>query len=404
MEEELCKHFGVCGGCAYQGAGILAQAKQKAAEAAKLLQPFYDTPIPLTPAPQTKYFRNKIELSFCRQTLWTQPFGKKKVLRDKTKPLEFESVLGFRFKGRWDRCINLEECMLFDEKLPSFCAAARQWAAQNGLAYYDARKHTGALRNIILRKSSNTGQGLIVLISAEPQSAQNAQSFVEAAQQIYPDFSVFYALNDGASDGAPLKNLKLLEGKEFMEETLFIEGRKIIFELAPQSFFQTNTAAANLMYEAVRAAVKKLAPQTMYDLYGGAGAFSLVCADLLKKSLCVESVQSAVLNGAQNALRNNAANIQFFCETTEDFLAKNKLSAHKTLVLLDPPRSGVAPKALEALLKSGAPNIFYVSCNPVTLAQNMQILAQKYKITSAQCFDFFPYTHHIETFIQMELK
>jgi 23S rRNA (uracil1939-C5)-methyltransferase len=402
--EQTCKHFGICGGCSYPSADFDAQAKQKCAAAAKLLQPFYDKPLTVTVAPQKKYFRNKIELSFSNQTVWTQPFSKKKIIRDKEKPLQFETALGFRFKGRWDRCINLEECILFDEKLSLFCAAIRQWAAQNNLSYYDARKHTGLLRNIIMRKSQNTGQGLIVLINAEPMSAQNAQGFVEAAAQFYPNAGIFCAVNDGLSDGAPLKSLILSKGKEFMEETLCAEGRKIVFELGPQSFFQTNTAAANLMYEAVRAAVKKLAPQTMYDLYGGAGAFSLVCADLLKKSLCVESVAPAVLNGRQNALRNKAENIQFFCETTEDFLAKNKLSAHNSLVLLDPPRSGVAPKALEALLKSGVQNIFYVSCNPVTLAQNLEVLTQKYKVTAAQCFDFFPYTEHIETFVQAEIK
>ena len=139
-------------------------------------------------------------------------------------------------------------------------------------------------------------------------------------------------------------------------------------------------------------------------MYGGAGSFSLCCADLVGKSLCVENVAPAIVNGQKNAKINNIENVKFYCEATEDFLTKNKISAHKTVILLDPPRAGLHPKACDAVAKSEVKDVLYISCNPVSLAENLKTLCQKYSVISAECFDFFPHTDHIETFVQLKLK
>ena len=142
----------------------------------------------------------------------------------------------------------------------------------------------------------------------------------------------------------------------------------------------------------------------MYDFYGGAGSFSLCCAPYVGKSLCVESVPSAVNDGVRNAKINKIENVNFFCATTEDFLAKNKICSHNSVIVLDPPRSGVHPAACAKILNSGAPKIFYISCNPATLAENLKTLSAKYKVTHVECFDFFPHSEHIETLAELELK
>ena len=398
---ELCPHFNVCGGCTLQDKPYAEQLEIKKQSVLKLIAPYYNGEISVTSSAETEFFRNKIELSFSHQVVWKEPLGKKKVIRDKTQPLEFENALGFRVKGRWDRCIDLKSCLLFNKNLPAFVEGVRQWAAQNNISYYDQRTHQGTLRNIILREGKNTGEGMVVLVTAAPV---NLQGFEDIVAAVYPDYSVLSAVNEGLSDGAPLTQIKVIKGGGVMKEVLFAGGREITFELYPQSFFQTNTRAANLMYAKVRSFVESVKPDVMYDLYGGAGSFSLCCADIVGKSLCVESVAPAVLNGQQNAKINKADNIHFYCEKTEDFLTKNKLSKHNAVIVLDPPRSGLHPSACEAVLKSGVKNVLYISCNPVTLAENLKTLCKNYTVKHIECFDFFPHSNHIETFAVLELK
>ena len=165
----VCKSFGICGGCSLKQDGYSAQIKLKQGKVKALLEPFYNGEIEVTPSPNTEYFRNKIELSFCRQVVWSEPYGKKKkVVRDKTKPLEFENTFGFRLKGRWDRCVNIEDCLLYEPNLSAYAKALRLWAEEKKLSFYDQRTHEGLLRNLILRRGVNTGEGMAVLITASP--------------------------------------------------------------------------------------------------------------------------------------------------------------------------------------------------------------------------------------------
>ena len=399
----VCKSFGICGGCSLKQDGYSAQIKLKQGKVKALLEPFYNGEIEVTPSPNTEYFRNKIELSFCRQVVWSEPYGKKKkVVRDKTKPLEFENTFGFRLKGRWDRCVNIEDCLLYEPNLSAYAKALRLWAEEKKLSFYDQRTHEGLLRNLILRRGVNTGEGMAVLITASP--FEYDEDFAKLTETFYPSYHILTAVNDGVSDASGLKDIKVIKGKGFIREKLFESGREIIFEISPQSFFQTNTKAANLIYERVASKMAELKPAVMYDFYGGADSFSLCCAPYVGKSLCVESVPSAVNDGVRNAKINKIDNVNFFCATTEDFLAKNKIGSHNSVIVLDPPRSGVHPAACVKILNSGAPQIFYVSCNPVTLAENLKTLSAKYKVTHVECFDFFPHSEHIETLAELELK
>ncbi|MDR0952702.1 MAG: 23S rRNA (uracil(1939)-C(5))-methyltransferase RlmD [Elusimicrobiota bacterium] len=399
---QVCKHFGVCGGCSSQNIDYKTQLKTKQDKVDALLAPYFSGEIKITPSPNIQYFRNKVELGFSRQVVWKIPPGQKKVIRDKTQPLEFEEALGFRVKGRWDRCIDLQECILFNDKLSLLVGAVRAWAAANKIAFYDQRKHSGILRNLLVREGKNTGQGMIVLIVAAPLACEDG--FKKAVQSVYPNYSALIALNSGLSDGSGLTDIKVLSGNAAIQEALNIEGRQIFFELSPQAFFQTNTLAANLMYGRVRALIGKIRPAVLYDLYGGAGSFSLTCADLVGKSLCVESVEAAVENGRKNAKLNKIENVEFFFDKTEDFLTKNEINANNSVIILDPPRSGLHPKATDATRQSGVKNIFYISCNPITLAENLKVLTKNYNVVDVECFDFFPHTDHIETLASLELK
>ena len=382
------------------------QVAQKRAKLQKTLQDFWTQDIPVTVTDEPRYFRNKVELGFCHQVKWREDYDKKDPA-NKTRPLEFESTLGFKLKGRWDRAVDITECALFNENLIPLLNAIRAWAQAEKLEYYDQRKHTGVLRHLLVREGKNTGEEIVVLFVTDDF---NEKTFVRAVESVLPKANIMAAVNNGLADTAAPESLRVLKGKDFILEKIFLTDvhanleREVTFKLSPQSFFQTNTKTAQKMYSRVRAVVKKIAPKRIYDLYGGAGSFSLSCADLCEKSICVESVAPAVYNGIENAKINGVSNVQFFCSKVEDFVKQQPIEKKDALIILDPPRGGMHPKAAKAVAESGVENVLYISCNPVTLAADLKILTQHYEISHVEAFDFFPHSEHIETFVQMKLK
>lgn len=382
------------------------QVAQKRAKLQKTLQDFWTQDIPVTVTDEPRYFRNKVELGFCHQVKWREDYDKKDPA-NKTRPLEFESTLGFKLKGRWDRAVDITECALFNENLIPLLNAIRAWAQAEKLEYYDQRKHTGVLRHLLVREGKNTGEEIVVLFVTDDF---NEKTFVRAVESVLPKANIMAAVNNGLADTAAPESLRVLKGKDFILEKIFLTDvhanleREVTFKLSPQSFFQTNTKTAQKMYSRVRAVVKKIAPKRIYDLYGGAGSFSLSCADLCEKSICVESVAPAVYNGIENAKINGVSNVQFFCSKVEDFVKQQPIEKKDALIILDPPRGGMHPKAAKAVAESGVENVLYISCNPVTLAADLKILTQHYEILHMEAFDFFPHSEHIETFVQMKLK
>ena len=382
------------------------QLEQKTARVKELLQDFWSGDIPVTPTDEPFYFRNKVELGFCHQPVWKEPFDKK-VKRDKTVPLEFEQTLGFKLKGRWDRAVDIQQCVLFDEHLIPLLQAVRAWAKAENLSYYDHRRHAGVLRHLMLRTGKNTGEAIAVLFVTDDVPEK---SFVSAVESVWPQANIMLAVNTSLADTAAPESLRVLKGKDFITEKIILSApdgaaeREVVFKLSPQSFFQTNTLTAQKMYSRVRALVKEISPKIIYDLYGGAGSFSLSCADLCEKSLCVESVAPAVYNGIENAKLNGVQNVQFFCAKVEDFVKQQPIEKKDALIILDPPRSGMHPKAAKAVAESGVEKVLYISCNPVTLAADLKILSQHYDVTAAETFDFFPHTDHIETLVQLKRK
>lgn len=382
------------------------QVAKKQERLKEILKDFWSADIPATKTDHPVFFRNKVELGFCRQPIWKEPFDKK-VKRDKTVPLEFEQTLGFKLRGRWDRAVDIEECYLFDEHLIPLLQAVRTWAKAENLEYYDHRKHTGVLRHIMLRVGKNTGEAIVVLFVTDDIPEK---TFVQAVESVWPEANIMVAVNTGLADTAAPESLRVLKGKDYISEKIILSSpngkqeREVTFKLSPQSFFQTNTLSAQKMYSRVRALVKEISPKVIYDLYGGAGSFSLSCADLCEKSLCVESVAPAIYNGIENAKINDVKNVQFFCAKVEDFVKQQPLERKDVLIILDPPRSGMHPKAAKAVAESGVKNILYISCNPVTLAADLKILTQYYDVKDVEAFDFFPHTDHIETLVQLKLK
>ena len=382
------------------------QVAKKRAKLQETLKDFWSGDIPVTVTDDPKNFRNKVELGFCHQVKWRDDYDKKDPA-NKTRPLEFESTLGFKLKGRWDRAVDITECALFNDKLIPLLDAIRAWAKTENLEYYDQRKHTGVLRHLMVREGKNTGEEIVVLFVTDDF---NEKTFVHAVESVLPQANIMAAVNTGLADTAAPESLKVLKGKDFFVEKILLSNasgqteREVLFKLSAQSFFQTYTKTAQKMYSRVRGLVKQIAPKIIYDLYGGAGSFSLSCADLCQKSICVESVAPAIYNGLENAKLNGVENVQFFCSRVEDFVKQHTIEKKDALIILDPPRGGMHPKAVKAVAESGVKNVLYISCNPVALAAELKTLTQAYQVTGVEAFDFFPHSQHIETLVQLKLK
>lgn len=383
----FCRHFGACGGCATQDKPY---AEQLAAKEAFLSSLFPSAPtVKVTPSPKTQYYRNKMEFSFSHQVA--------RRLDGPPPSLEFENRFGLKMKGRWDKAIDLQECFLMSPGVGPLLAEVRGWAAEEGLAYYDLRKHTGSLRHLMLREGKNTGRKMAVLFTTECDFEKD--DFLEAVESVWPDATVLHAVNKQLSDVAITDELSILSGEGCIEERLCVKTpsvcKDIRFRISHKSFFQTNSYATALLYSRVAELVEGLAPEVLYDLYGGSGGFSFACGHAAKKCISVESVAEAVADGKVNAMLNGVEGVEFICSTVENYLqAAPEMSS--SLVLLDPPRAGLHPKALAAILKAAPPHILYVSCNPKSLARELQAFSQSYRMDLLEGFDLFPHTEHVE--------
>jgi 23S rRNA (uracil1939-C5)-methyltransferase len=395
MIELLCKHFGECGGCLHQDVPYEEQVLRKSEHLGQLFHGFWDEPIPVTPSPVVWHYRNKVDLSFARKWYETPP----------PKGFERESVLGFKTRGRWYRPLEVEECLIGPEDLTPLLESVRNWMQASGLHAFDSRTHQGFLKILLVREGKRTGQRMVVLTTADGDF--DKPSFVRAVLDAYPADCIHRGIFRGFADVAAADEVELLHGPGTIEEQLHVpteQGiRPLRFQISPFSFFQTNTLATELLYGGIRRLVAKMAGGMIYDLYGGAGGIALACADLAEKIHSVESVASATEDGLRNIELNGVRNITFETAKVEDYL-KTAPEMHDALVVADPSRAGLHPKALSRLVELAPAQIIYVSCNPKIFAGELAAFLDTYRISHMEGYDLFPHTPHVELVALLERK
>ncbi len=242
---------------------------------------------------------------------------------------------------------------------------------------------------------------MVLLVSSSEDFPK--ESFTRAVLDAYPATGVLWGRNNQISDTASVEEPRLLWGKEFVVETIESGGRKLHYQVSSQSFFQSNTRALEALHSFIREKVKLVSPKLIIDLYCGLGAITLSVADLCDKVIGLESVESAIMDARLNSERNGIKNASFYSGLAE-ILLPALLAMKPELLIVDPPRSGIHPKALLAIEKSDVPAILYVSCNPKTLLRDLSVLLNRYNPLSFTAFDFFPQTEHVETAIFLASK
>jgi len=384
-----CPHFGECGGCRMQDAPYPEQVARKASTLETLFREVWRAPIAVEPSPAIWHYRNKVDFNFGRK--WY----------DEKPPEGFvrESVLGFKARGRWFAPLDIDECRIGPEGLPALLESVRGWMHAQGLHAFDSRTGEGFLKILLVREAKRTGQRMVVLITGDGDF--DRASFVEAVQCAFPATSIYHGIFRGLADVAFADETELLDGTPAIEERLIIAGaaRELRFRISPFSFFQTNTLAAEKLYAAIRRWVAATTPTMLYDLYGGAGGIAFACADLVHSVHSVDTVASASEDGKYNAHVNGITNVTFTTDKTKNYLktviAQGGMPPGSSAIV-DPPRSGMTPKALMRLIALHPAHILYVSCNPPVFARELPAFLEAYRLTGLQAIDMFPHTDHVE--------
>jgi 23S rRNA (uracil1939-C5)-methyltransferase len=373
-----CAHFPACGGCRFQDLAYGAQAAAKEAQVRDALERIGGISSPpleaIVPAAAAFHYRNKLEYSFTQT--------------------EEGPALGFHRAGRWDEVLEIERCWLTTDLGNAIRDAVRAWAREERLRTYDQETHEGFLRHLVVREGRNTGQVLVVLVTA-PGELPDVEHFVDVLNAFPEVRSVHWAVNEGVAEVTNLPT-RLLWGEEAIEEELL----GLRFRIRPGAFLQTNTAMAERLYGLAHDYAALTGAETVYDLYCGIGTIGLTMARQAFAVWGVEVSEESVACAIENGELNEISNAAFFAgEVGRSLEELRDRAGPPDVVVVDPPRAGLAGKALRQVGSVAAPRIVYVSCNPTTLASDLKVLAQDfgYRLERARPLDMFPHTPHVET-------
>jgi 23S rRNA (uracil1939-C5)-methyltransferase len=372
-----CEHYPECGGCRFQDLAYEAQldAKQRQVEDAlarigKLAGFEVEPPVP---ARSLFHYRNKLEYSFTA--------------------LDDDVGLGLHRAGRWDEVLNVEKCWLTTDLGNAIRNRVRDWAGEQGLEAFDQETQTGYLRHLVVREGRNTGQALVVLVTAPGELDE--EGFV-ATLRAFPEVkSVHWAVNDSPAEVTNLPT-KLLSGDEAIEEQVL----GLRFRVRPNAFMQTNTEMCEVLYGLAGEYARLTGDETVYDLYCGTGTIGISIARDALTVWGIDSSEESIACAVENAELNGLANAAFFAgEVGADLEELEERAGKPDVVVVDPPRAGLAGKSLKRVGSLGAPTLVYVSCNPTTLAGNAKELAGEhgYELEKIRVVDMFPHTPHVET-------
>jgi len=372
-----CAHYPACGGCRFQDLAYEAQIAAKESQvrdALVRLGGIAEPPLePLLPAESVFHYRNKLEYSFAQY-----PDG---------------PTLGFHKAGRWDEVLEVEKCWLTTDLGNAIRNAVRDWAREEGLDAYDQETQSGYLRHLVVREGRNTEQALVQLVTAPGERFETGY-FVEVLRRFPEVRSIHWAVNDTPAEVTNLPT-RLLWGEDAIEEELC--GLRV--RVRPNVFLQTNTAMAEKLYALAGEYAALTGGETVWDLYCGIGTIGLTMAPRALTVWGIEVSEESVACALENADLNGITNAAFFAGNVGQVVRElRERSGDPDVVVVDPPRAGLAGKALRRLGEVGAGRVVYVSCNPTTLASDLKALRDEYgyRLVKAKPVDMFPHTPHVE--------
>lgn len=403
--ESPCPHFGACGGCSYQTIPYAKQLAIKESQVLRLLRPAFERQMLLKgesgdldtyikgiyegikPSPVQEGYRNKMEFSFGDEY--------------KDGPL----ALGMHKRGSFYDIVSVRNCRIVDEDYRKVLSCVLDYFTQKNSSYFHRIRHEGYLRHLLVRKAQKTGEMLIALVTTT-QEVQELAPLVRTLLQLPLKgkiTGVLHTKNDSPADIVQSDETVILFGQDFFYEELL----GLRFKISQFSFFQTNTLGAEVLYETARDFLGDISAagkpdKTVFDLYSGTGTIAQLLAPVAKKVIGVEIVAEAVEAARQNAKLNGLDNCEFIAGDVLKVL--DDITEKPDFIVLDPPRDGIHPKALQKIIDYGVERLVYISCKPTSLARDLEALLDGgYAMERVAAIDQFPETNNVEVIIKMQL-
>ena len=398
-----CPHFGACGGCTYQPVPYEKQLEIKANQVKKLLADAIGSEeetgyefIGIKESPMKSEYRNKMEFSFGDEY--------------KGGPL----ALGMHKRGSFYDLVTVSDCKIVDSDFRKILMITLKFFSEKNIPYFHRLTHVGYLRHLLVRKAVNTGEILIDIVT----TSQREQLGGNDEDEMFKEWDyklissglngkikgILHTKNDSVADVVKNEWTEILYGEDFFYEELL--GLK--FKISPFSFFQTNSLGAEVLYQTAREFIldgdeNALNEKIVYDLYSGTGTIAQMMAPVCKEVVGVEIVEEAVEAAKENATLNGLTNCKFLAGDVLKVL--DDIEEKPDYIILDPPRDGIHPKALEKIIAYGVENMVYISCKPTSLARDLEVFtARGYEVRRVCCVDMFPNTVHVETVVKLSLK
>lgn len=437
-----CSHFGVCGGCTYLSLPYEEQLRIKNEQMKRLLDSALEgrqTPWlweGIKGSPAAYEYRNKMEFSFGDEM--------------KDGPLS----LGMHRRGSFYDVVTVDDCRIVDGDYRLILRVVRDYFAKQGADFYHKMSHKGYLRHLLVRKAAKTGEILVALVTTSQDFRQQAgcpdgsvragrtggfdgaaegirtesaggtddsADGIQTEQQLLEGFlqtllglqegkllqghfaGIIHIVNDSPADTVQSDRTEVLYGQEYFYEELL--GLK--FKISTFSFFQTNSHCAEVLYETVREYVGDLGSsrentpdKVVFDLYSGTGTIAQMMATVARRVIGVEIVEEAVEAARRNAVENGLANCEFIAGDVLKVL--DGIEERPDIIILDPPRDGVHPRALPKIINYGVPRVVYISCKPTSLTRDLEVfLSRGYRVEKAVAVDQFPWTANCELVVSL---
>ena len=384
MEREtgMCSHYALCGGCTYQTMRHEEELRLKERQVKRLLENAgicVQSWEGIVPAPSETGYRNKCEFSF----------------GDEEK--DGDLALGMRKRMSYYEVVTLKDCNIVDADYLRIIEGTLQFFQERKVPFYHKARHDGSLRHLVVRKGAATGEILINLVTSSevPFSVEEFKDMLLGLELDGSVCGILHSVNDGLADVVKSDEMRLLYGRDFFMEKLF----DLEFKVSVYSFFQTNSAGAEKLYSIVKEFAGDVADKTVFDLYCGTGTIGQIMAEAgSKKVIGIELIEEAVVAANENAKRNHLENCTFLAGDVLKMV--DELKERPDLIIVDPPRDGIHPKAIGKIIAFGTPEIVYVSCKPTSLARDLEIFQQEgYLVERVKLMDMFPRTVHVEAVV-----
>lgn len=397
--EGTCRHFPDCGGCIYQSLPYEEQRKIKENQVLELLHSvcpegsFQWQGVKASPAPYA--YRNKMEFSF--GDAW------------KGGPL----ALGMHKRGSFYDIVTTENCRIVHPDFGKILEATRAYFAERSVPFYKKLQHTGYLRHLLVRRAVKTGEILVDLVTStqlewilegtEPnaEAGKAEEALLEGWVHLLGELplegkltGILHTQNDSLADVVQSDRTDVLYGQDYFYEELL----GLRFKITPFSFFQTNSLGAEVLYDTVRSYIGETKDKVVFDLYSGTGTIAQLLAPVARSVTGVEIVPEAVKAAEENAAMNGLENCHFLAGDVLKVV--DELTEKPDLIVLDPPRDGIHPKALPKIIDFGVNRIVYVSCKPTSLVRDLGPLMEAgYRVVKMCGVDMFPFTANCETVV-----